>query len=48
MAIMGPDLQGILFLHARPQKDPWGGLSLLDQLANQVQFIPATGSSPSP
>ncbi len=48
MAIMGPDLQGILFLHARPQKDPWGTLSLLDQLANQVQFIPATGSSPSP
>lgn len=46
MAIMGPDLQGILFLHARPQKDP--SPSLLDQLANQVQFIPATGSSPSP
>lgn len=48
MAIMGPDLQGILFLHARPQKDPSIPLSLLDQLANQVQFIPATGSSPSP
>ncbi|MEQ1793292.1 MAG: hypothetical protein ABL970_03795 [Nitrospira sp.] len=48
MAIMGPALQGILFLHARPQKDPWGALSLLDQLANQVQFIPATGSLPSP
>lgn len=48
MAIMGPDSQGIIFLHAKPQKEPWGALSLLDQLANQVQFIPATGSSPSP
>ncbi len=48
MAIMGPDLQGILFLHARPQKEPSTTLSLLDQLANQVQFISATGSSPSP
>jgi len=48
MAILGPGLQGILFLHARPQKEPWAALSLLDQLANHVQFIPATGSSPSP
>jgi hypothetical protein len=48
MAIMGPDLQGILFLHARPQKEPSITLSLLDQLTDHVQFIPAMSSSPSP
>lgn len=48
VAVMGPDLQGILFLHARPQKEPSITLSLLDQLADHVQFIPAMSSSPSP
>jgi len=48
MAVMGPDLQGIIFLHAKPQKEPWKVPSLLDQLANQVQFTPSAGSSLSP
>ncbi|MCC6140716.1 MAG: hypothetical protein IT389_08890 [Nitrospira sp.] len=48
LAVMGPDLQGIIFLHARPQKEPWGVPSLLDQLADQVQFTSSTGSSLTP
>ena len=48
MAIMGPDLQGLLFLHARPQKEPWPSRSLLDDLADQVQFSPTKDIFPSP
>lgn len=48
MAIMGPDLQGILFLHARPQKEPWPSRSLLDELADGVRFIPTKDRVPSP
>jgi len=46
MAIMGPDLQGILFLHGRPQKDPRTSHSLLDELVDQIQFIQAKESAP--
>lgn len=40
VAVIGPGQQGILFLHGRPQKEPRPTLSLLDDLADQVQFIP--------
>lgn len=48
LAVMGPDLQGILFLHGRPQKDPRTSRSLLDELAEQVRFASANDSSPAP
>lgn len=48
LAIIGPDLQGILFLHGRPQKEPRSSHSLLDELADQVRFIPTKDSVQSP
>lgn len=48
VAVMGPDLQGILFLHGRPQKEPWPSRSLLDELADQVRFTPTKDRVPSP
>jgi hypothetical protein len=48
VAVMGPELQGILFLHGRPQQEPRTSRSLLDELADQVRFIPTRGSVPSP
>lgn len=48
MAIIGPDLQGILFLHGRPQQEPRPSRSLLDELADEVRFIPTKDSLPSP
>lgn len=47
LAVMGPDLQGVLFLHGQPQKDLRPNRSLLDDLADQVQFIPAKNVVPS-
>lgn len=48
MAVMGPDLQGILFLHGRPQKGPRPSRSLLDELADEVRFIQTKDGLPSP
>ncbi len=48
MAIIGPELQGILFLHGRPHNEPRPNRSLLDELADQVQFIPTKDSVSSP
>lgn len=48
LAVMGPELQGILFLHGRPQKEPRASRSLLDELAEQVRFTPADDNSPAP
>ena len=48
VAVMGPDLQGILFLHGRPQKESRLPFSLLDELADHVQFTSAIGASPLP
>lgn len=48
VAVMGPDLQGILFLHGRPQIEPRPSRSLLDELADQVRFTPAKDGLPSP
>jgi hypothetical protein len=48
VAVMGPDLQGILFLHGRPQQEPRPRRSLLDELAGEVRFIPTKDSLPSP
>lgn len=48
VAVMGPDLQGILFLHGRPQNEPRPSRSLLGELADEVRFIPTKGGLPSP
>jgi hypothetical protein len=48
VAVMGPDQQGILFLHGRLQKEPRSSRSLLDELADEVRFIPTKDSVPSP
>lgn len=48
VAVMGPDLQGILFLHGRPQNEPRPMLSFLEELADQVRFTPPHSSSASP
>ena len=48
VAVMGPDLQGILFLHGRPQTEPRPSRSLLDELADQVRFTPTKDGLPSP
>ena len=48
LAVMGPDQQGVLFLHGRPQKDPRTSRSLLDELAELVRFTPTSDNSPAP
>lgn len=48
LAVLGPDLQGVLFLHGRPQKAPRTSRTLLDELAEQVQFSTASDNSPAP
>lgn len=48
LALMGPDLQGILFLHGRPRTEPRAPLSLLDDLADQVRFAPAQYNTSAP
>lgn len=49
LAIMGPDLQGILFLHGRPRQEARAIPSILDELGNQVRFTPvAGGAAPAP
>jgi len=48
VAVMGPDLQGILFLHGRPQKEQQPSRSLPDELADQVRFTPTKSDLPSP
>lgn len=48
LAVIGPDLQGILFLHGKPQRDLQTSRSLLDELPEQVRFTPASDNSPAP
>jgi hypothetical protein len=48
LAVMGPDQQGVLFLHGRPQKDPRTSRTLLDELAELVRFTPTSDNSPAP
>lgn len=40
LAIVGPESQGILFLHGRPQKESRPSLSPLDELADHISFTP--------
>ena len=48
IAVLGPDLQGIVFLHGRPQNEPRPTLSLIDELADQALFTSPRSSSASP
>ena len=48
VAVLGPNDQGILFLHGRPKKEEAAALPFLIHLADEVRFDQGTTASPSP
>ena len=48
LAIVGPDLQGILFLHGRPKNEPRASLSPLDELTDHVFFTSTNNGGVQP